>query len=50
MNILFGLILGILGYFIAHLVFNDVISMLIGVVIFIAVTFGYDRSRTYFRR
>ena len=45
MNILFGLIAGVLGYFVAHLVFNEIISGLIGVIIFLAVGFGFGRSR-----
>lgn len=42
MSLLIALICGVLGYFIAHLVFNGVIATLIGVVIFLVVAFGYD--------
>ena len=44
MQILIGLILGVIGYFVAQLVFNEVISALIGIVIALAVIFG-DRVR-----
>ena len=43
MHILVGLIAGVIGYFIAGLVFNSVISGLIGIVIALAIIFGYDR-------
>lgn len=43
MNILFGLLAGVLGYFVAQLVFNDVISGLLGIIIFFAVAFTSDR-------
>lgn len=45
MNLLIGLIAGVLGYFVATLVFNQVIASLIGIIIFLAVAFGYDRYR-----
>ena len=43
MNLLYGLGAGVLGYFIAHLVFNQPISALIGTLIGLAVAFGYDK-------
>lgn len=47
MQILIALIVGIIAYFVAHLVFNEVISALIGVVAALSVFFGdsYFRSR-----
>lgn len=33
MNLFIGLVVGVLGYFVAHLVFNQPISALIGVVV-----------------
>lgn len=45
MNILFGLVAGILGYFVAMLVFNQPISALIGILIGLVVAFGWDRFR-----
>lgn len=41
MNLLFGVVAGVLGYLVAHLVLNHPISVLIGVVIFLAVAFGF---------
>ena len=43
--IFWGLVLGILGYFVAQLVFNEVISALIGIVIAAAIIFGGSRNR-----
>ena len=40
MNLLIGLIAGVLGYFVSQLVFNEVIAALIGVIIFIVIAFG----------
>lgn len=42
MNILYGLIAGVLGYFVAQLVLGATISALIGIVIFLVVAFGAD--------
>lgn len=42
MNIFWALILGVLSYIIAHLVFNEVISGLIAIVVAAAIIFGYD--------
>jgi len=43
MNLLFGLIAGVLGYCVSLLVFNNVISVLIGLLIGLVVAFGSDR-------
>lgn len=43
MNLFWGLVLGVLAYFVAHLVFNGPVSALIGVVVACAVAFGFDR-------
>lgn len=40
MNILIALIVGILAYFVAHLVFNEPISMLFGLLAGLSVLFG----------
>ena len=44
-SIFWGLVLGVLGYFVAHLVFNEAISVLIGIVIAAAIIFGGSRNR-----
>lgn len=44
MNILIALILGIVAYFVAHLVFNHPISLLVGIVVALAYYFGFDRN------
>lgn len=44
MNLLLALVCGVLGYFVSQLVFNDPISFVIGVIIFIVIAFG-DRVR-----
>lgn len=40
MNILVGLIVGVLAYFVAHLVFNEPISALLGLLAGLSVVFG----------
>lgn len=40
MNILLALLVGVLSYFVAHLVFNEVISMLIGLIAGLSVLYG----------
>lgn len=43
MNLLFGLIAGVLAYFVSGLVFNQPISALIGIGIGLAVAFGLPK-------
>lgn len=43
MNLLFGLIAGVLAYFVSLLVFNQPISALIGIGIGLVVAFGMPR-------
>lgn len=43
MRILLALVLGVIGYFVAQLVFNQPVSALIGVVVGVAVYFGDRR-------
>lgn len=45
MNLLFGLIAGVLSYFVSLLVFNQPISALIGVGIGLVVAFGFPNRR-----
>lgn len=40
MEIFYALIIGILTYFVAHLVFNDPISMLLAILAALSVGFG----------
>lgn len=44
MNLLFGLLAGVIGYFVAHLVFNQPIAALIGLAIGLVVAFGYPST------
>lgn len=43
MNLFWALVLGVVSFFVAHLVFNVTVSTLVAVVIALAVAFGYDR-------
>lgn len=45
MNILIALIVGVLAYFIAHLIFNEPISALIGILAALSVLFGGEYRR-----
>lgn len=47
MQILLALIVGVVAYFVAHLVFNEPISILIGVLAALSLLFGdsYVRDR-----
>lgn len=45
MNLLIGLVCGVLGYFVSSLVFNQPISALIGLVIGLVVAFGVPHGR-----
>ena len=45
MDLLFGLLAGVLSYFVALLVFNQPISALIGIVIGLVVAFGLPSNR-----
>lgn len=44
MNLFWGLVVGVLAYFVAMIVFNPVVSALIALVVGFAVAFGYDRA------
>ena len=44
MNLFWGLVIGVLSYFISQLVFNEVVSALLALVVGFAVAFGYDRA------
>ena len=44
MNLFWGLVLGVLAYFVAQLVFNEVVSALLALVVGLAVAFGFDRA------
>jgi len=45
MNLLFGLLAGVLSYFVALLVFNQPISALIGIIVGLVVAFGMPSNR-----
>lgn len=41
MNIFWGVVLGVVAYLVAQLVFNDVVSGLIGIVVAAGIIFGF---------
>jgi predicted ABC-type sugar transport system permease subunit len=44
-TLFWALVLGVLAYVVAHVVFNDFWSFVIGAVVAIAVAFPYRRNR-----
>lgn len=45
MKLLIALVAGVIGYFVAQLVFNELVSALMGVLIALAVMYGGDGVR-----